>query len=75
MPDLKVNYQAINKRLLTIPNESLDTGATENIGKIIVHAGQDGFMLTEVKPLQESRGNQRDPYTVTIGVELTFTKP
>jgi hypothetical protein len=73
-PDLKVNYQVVDKRIVTIPNVKLDTATTENLGQLIVHAGQDGYMLVEIKHLRDERGTQRDPYTVVKGVELTFSK-
>jgi hypothetical protein len=73
-PDLKVNYQVVDKRLVTIPNVALDTIATENLGQLIVHAGQDGYMLKSMKTITEERGHQMDPYTVLKGVELTFEK-
>lgn len=73
MPNLKVNYQVIDKRVVTVP-ATIDSISVEELGTAIKRAGEDGYFLKEMKHLSEERGTQRDPYRVTIGVELHFSK-
>ena len=64
----------VDERSITVPNTALDAGKTEQIGKWICAQAQDGYGLKSVAPIQQERGHQRDPYTVTTGVKITLER-
>jgi hypothetical protein len=47
MPDPTI--EIVDERRLTVPKSGLGGGATEQVGKFIVHAGQDGYVLADMR--------------------------
>lgn len=57
--------------ILAVPATEEDT---EQLGKFLVNAGQDGYHLKMASLVQEDKGTQRDPWVETKGVKLTVSK-
>lgn len=49
-----------------VPADAVDT---EQLGKALVAAGQEGYSMTGAHAVQG--GNQRDPYTVAIEITVS----
>ena len=67
MPDVQVKMT--DSRTIEF-QQGLTVEQTEQLGKAIVDAGQNGYKLTGVQSL--TGGDQRDQYTV--GARLTFRR-
>lgn len=68
MTPLTVTQRDERKIRADFPLNAIDT---EQLGKNLVHAGQDGYELVTSREIQG--GHQRDP--ITVGVELTLIRP
>jgi hypothetical protein len=62
-----------DERILTVPAVA-DEIDTEQIGKFLVNAGQDGYRIVSITPITRDYGNQRDPDVRTLGVKVRLTK-
>ena len=72
MPD-RVTLEIKDERTLTVMLPCFDTD-TEQVGKFLVNAGQDGYTLKTVTLIEKHLGTQRDPYTETEGFKIVVTK-
>lgn len=70
---MPLTVEVKDERVLTVPVpcSAIDT---EQAGKFLVNAGQDGYELKEVTLIQEDKGSQRDPWLVTKGVKFRVVK-
>lgn len=68
-----IEFAVKDERTITIP-PTADPGQTEQIGKFLVNAGQDGYSLKEVVLVQRDKGSQREPWLVTEAVKITVAK-
>ena len=54
-----------------VPADEIDT---EQFGKFLVSAGQDGYSLKSAVLITREVGTQRDPARETLGVKITVSK-
>jgi hypothetical protein len=63
-----------DRRTITIPAEGLDNAESEQLGKAITAAAQDGYRVVEATADTQERGHQMDPYTVTVSISVVMEK-